>query len=232
MGFVRRAFFKLVHGPLRYRTPDGYDAERYWRDRLLRYGPLLKGPGHEGLSETENRQQYAQAAATLLDACLHEGVDFQRARVLEVGCGNGFYTRLCREQGVISYTGVDVTDALFPDLTARFPGYEFVKADVTREVLSGTYDLILVIDVLEHITEEPAFDAALASLRKCIGESGVMVVALPDPDRHPRQRLFYLRLWTQAEFFSRLGDLGATQQRPFRSGRLYTLRRLGPTPRE
>jgi hypothetical protein len=73
-------------------------------------------------------------------------------------------------------------------------------------------------------------EAALGTLRTCLGENGVLVVAMPNPDQHPRQRLFHLRLWTQAEFFSRLGDLIATQQRPFRLGRLYTLRRSGPSP--
>jgi SAM-dependent methyltransferase len=223
LGFIRRAFFKLVHGPLRYRTEDGYDAERYWRDRLKRYGPLLKGPGDEGLSESDNRRLYDEATATLLDACSREGVDFAQCRVLEVGCGNGIFTRLCRNQGVIHYTGMDVTDALFVEFRGRFPGYEFVKGDITRSVPSGKYDLVLVIDVLEHITTDLGLDLAMNSLRNCLNEDGTLVVALPISDRIARTNLFYLRFWTQEELFRRLGDLSVTQQRPFRLGTLYTL---------
>ncbi len=33
-GFVTRGFHKTIIGPIKYGRPDGYDAERYWRDRF------------------------------------------------------------------------------------------------------------------------------------------------------------------------------------------------------
>lgn len=94
LGFFWRAIYKTVIAPVKYRGKGGYDAARYWGDRLAKYGTAMKGVGDEGLSEQDNRAMYERAGAAFLDLCRQEGIEFSSARVLEIGCGNGFYTQL------------------------------------------------------------------------------------------------------------------------------------------
>ena len=228
VGLITRGFQKLVVGPLRYRRGQGYDAERYWGDRFRRYGRSLKGPGHEGFSEEENARVYAQARTVVLDACRRAGVRFPEARVLEIGVGTGFYTRMCRDEGTRSYTGVDVTDTLFGELRREFTDYEFVRRDAAAETIEGEYDLVLMIDVVEHIVTEEGLAAAMGNVRRVLAPAGVFLLALPAPGTGA-ERLFYLRAWRLEEVLAHLEGLQTEPPEPFRYGMLLTARQPAPT---
>lgn len=202
VGFFRRALYKTLIAPMKYRTKGGYDAARYWRDRLAKYGTSLKGVGDEGLSEQKNREMYEDAARTFLGLCRREGIDFATARVLEIGCGSGFYTQLLQEQGVSRYLGVDITDALFPTLTGRFPNFQFIRRDITTDAIEGEFDLILMIDVIEHIVDEAKLGFAMNSVQRCLAENGrFLVTPVADQGRHS---LFYVRFWSVEDIKRRL----------------------------
>ncbi len=130
----------------------GYDAEEYWTSRLSKFGLGILGVGNKGLSVDENEKMYQEAKDVFLNLCAQEGIDFAESRVLEIGVGNGFYARILKERGVRRYLGVDITDALFDKLTPLFPGFELVKLDITQEKVKGDFDLIIMIDVTQHIT--------------------------------------------------------------------------------
>jgi len=229
VGFFRRAVHKLIYGPVRYRGKRGYNAERYWTDRLRDYGSSLKGPGHEGLSDLENKRIYDSSARVLLNALARERLDLQRCRLLEVGCGNGYFTRLCRTHGVVNYVGIDITDTMFDEFRTEFPGYVFEKADVTRATHgAGNNDIVLVIDVLEHITTGEGLDAALSWVRSQLALGGRLFIALPTSNESDSSGLFYLRFWAEADLVARFGELDILHREPFRFGQLYTLSHKTP----
>lgn len=218
IGFFRRAFYKTFVASLKYRTKDGYDAARYWSDRFARYGSSLKGVGDEGLSEQTNRAMYEKASAAFLDLCRQERIDIASARVLEIGCGNGFYADLLKEQGVSHYQGLDITDTLFPTLMARFPGFQFIRQDITTDVLEGAFDLILMIDVIEHIVTEEKLDFAMSNVQRCLAGDGKFMVAPIAAQR--RHSLFYVRFWTVDDIKSRLSACLFNEPKPFRDDSL------------
>lgn len=220
---LRRLVFKTVIGPRRYRTENGYDAQRFWGDRFRKYGTGLRGSGDEGLSEAQNQLVYERAGATLLDAVTRAGVDLSRATVLDVGCGPGFFTGLLHAEGVVSYTGVDITDELFADLRVRFPGYRFVRKDVTSDALEGTFDLVMMIDVAEHIVGTAAFDRCIANLAAAVAPGGTLLVG-PLLDRS-RRHLFYVRFWSGKDVRDRLPTFDHVGDVPFRNGSLTAFRR-------
>lgn len=160
----------------RYRRSNGYDAEQYWHDRLAEYGMGLKGVGNYGLSEEENRQDYQQARETFLSVCREQKVDFANSRILEIGTGSGFYTRIVAENGGRDYTGADITDALFPALQKEFPAFRFLKRDAAAEELEGRYNLIIMIDVTQHITTDERFTFAMENVRTHLEPGGVFIV--------------------------------------------------------
>lgn len=166
---------------LRYRLLRGYRSRAYWTHRLGRHGLGLRGVGCDSLSDEENRRMYEQARTQFLELCRDEVVELPAARVLDVGCGTGFYAGILAEAGCRQYVGVDITDALFGELRQRFQGFTFRRLDVTEtgaaaQDLAGPFDLILMIDVTQHITEPARFSAAMQAIRRNLAEGGVFIV--------------------------------------------------------
>ena len=221
---VRRAAFKTVIGPLRYRRGEGYDSERYWRDRFARYGTTPgRASGIEGLSEDQNRAEYETATRIVLDAAEGAGVDLKTARVLDVGCGPGFFTEAFAARGVSDYTGVDITDHLFGELRERFPDYRFVRADATEDTLEGEYDLVILIDVAFHIVETERFDRCVENLARVLAPGGILLVGAMVAQQ--RRELFYVRFWSVDDLRSRLEHLVELERVPYRVGYLQRFRK-------
>ncbi len=223
IGAVRRTVDKLVIGPLRYRKGRGYDAQAYWNNRFSRYGTSSRGPGDEGLSETDNDRDYAVAGETFRSFCVKNGLDFASGTTLEIGPGTGFYTRIMVAQGAAALTGVDITDVLFKDLKAELPAVELRQGDVTQDPIEGTFQIAVMIDVIEHIVTEDAFRSAMANITKAVVDDGVFVLG-PVLERHGRH-LYYVHFWTEADARAALPGWQVVDATPFRSGRLLLLRR-------
>lgn len=170
----RRAAFRLA--PRRYGSPDGYDAQRFWTDRLAQHGFDLRGVGLDHLTSRENEVEYAAARETFLRLCDEESVDLSSARIIEVGCGTGFYAGVCRDRGATSYLGLDITGVLFPGLRSRFPDFEFEIVDVCSQPIGRRADVLIMIDVTQHITSEEKFTAAMHNLDSCLSDGGVILV--------------------------------------------------------
>ncbi len=221
--FLKRAFAKLLVGPLKYGTGRRYDPSRFWGDRFARYGLSLQGSGDEGFSEAENRAMYERAAAAFLEACRRAGVSPAGRRVLDIGCGTGYYTALLRDQGVADYTGVDVTDVLFPRLRETFPGYRFLRADATTETLSGEYDLVVLLDVIQNIVTRERLDAVLGNARRALAPGGALVVAPIMPET--RKHLFYMHFWSRGDLERNFPGFTIGEAVPFRNDSLVVLRR-------
>lgn len=221
----------LLLQPRKYAGARGYDAERYWRDRLGEHGASLRGSGREGRSEAENEADYAKARSAFLTFCKDEGLRLAGAAVLEIGCGNGFYARVCREAGVMRYVGIDITDVLFPGLRGEFPSFEFLKRDATSpnaasDDLEGAFDLVLMIDVVEHIVEEAKLDIAIRNVRRSLAPGGAAILAFPSPGCWPRH-LFYVRRWRESEITDRFPGYRGAGPRAFRGGYILALRKPG-----
>jgi len=221
--FLCRAFNKLVVAPFKYRVKGNYDAERYWKDRFSRYGLSLKGVGDEGLSDAENDTMYQEAGRSFLSLCRQRRVDFPTARILEIGCGNGFYANLLAEQGVRHYVGIDITDVFFSELRKRHPSFQFSRMDITSDGLHGEFDLILMIDVIEHITSDTGLQAAFDNVKNCLAQDGIFLVA-PVPEKGKRS-LFYVRFWSLSEIMRHFRDFDVVASVPFRYNRMLAIRK-------
>ena len=95
------------------------------------------------------------------------------ARILEIGCGTGHNLAMLRQFGSVdaidpaarriasARLGKPVGDAPLPTL----PGIE-----------RGAYDLIAVLDVVEHIDDDVA---ALGAMKDCLAPGGKILIAVP-----------------------------------------------------
>ncbi len=80
------------------------------------------------------------------------------------------------------YTGNDITPVSVTTLRERYPEFEFVQGDAGEIALPpAAYDLVLMIDVTQHITDDAAFSRAMANVWQAMAPGGVFVVTYWDP---------------------------------------------------
>jgi len=166
-GFLKKLKFKFF---------GGYDSAAYWKGRHRQYGFDIRGVGNKALSIEENAAQYEQASKVFYELCKGESIDFSKAKILDIGCGIGYYTAIFKNQGTRNYLGLDITDELFPELKKKYPDFTFAKHDVTEKAIEGKYDLVIMIDVTQHITEEQKFKKAMKHIREALSDKGIFIV--------------------------------------------------------
>ena len=100
------------------------------------------------------------------------------ARVLDAGCGWGV-TLAALEQRGYRATGLDVSRQALERLNR--PERHLIQADLTHafaesQVSSSGYDVILALDVVEHIDDD---QAAVTNLARLLRPGGIFIVSVP-----------------------------------------------------
>jgi len=101
-------------------------------------------------------------------------------RVLEVGCGDAFGTRIV-QQSVSDVTAVDIDPILIQDVSDRMDvSWEMrtMTHDMLSGPISGEFDGVYSLDVFEHIpqTQERKF---LENISTSLNEHGSLILGLP-----------------------------------------------------
>lgn len=103
-----------------------------------------------------------------------------RKRVLEVGCADGFATRLVA-QAVESVVGIDFDPQFIADANERrsdrWP-IEYRLHDMLAGPLPEAFDAAFTLDVIEHISQQHE-KVFLANICASLTEDGVLVVGTP-----------------------------------------------------
>lgn len=221
--FVERVVKKVIIEKRKYRAEKGdYDARCYWEDRFSKYGFSLKGVGHEGFSEDENLRMYKDAENVLVEILRNERLNLEDIRVLEIGCGTGFYTKVLNKLQVRKCVCIDITDVLFDELRKEFPEYMFIKKDITDGAIVGPFDLILMIDVIQHITKKRKFDNAMKTIKGALSSHGIFIVS--PIHKRSRRQLFYTRSWSLDDINNIFGEYDLESLIPFRRHKLLIIR--------
>jgi SAM-dependent methyltransferase len=159
-----------------------YRPREFWNE-VLGDSFTLRGVGHFRLSEDANRRMYEEKQA-VLDAelaRLHIAPG-PATTVLEIGSGVGFWTEYLRERGVTRYTGNDIAPVAIERLRARYPDFTWVEGSAGDVVLpAATFDLALMIDVTQHITDDSAFARAMHTVWQALRPGGAFAVTYWDP---------------------------------------------------
>lgn len=98
-------------------------------------------------------------------------------RVLDVGCGNGAFLLRAREMGMRAH-GCEPDSAAVA--TCRALGLDVTQGEVFDAGYdAGSFDLITLNHVIEHVTDQPRL---LAKLHALLVPGGMLWLALPNPD--------------------------------------------------
>lgn len=158
---------------------EAYSMYHYWEKRLRQHFDLT-GAGHAGLGPRYNAWLYKARLEALERGLISSGRTLKGARVLEAGCGTGFYTEYCLRQEVHTYVGVDITSISVETLRKRYPNLRFIQADITEEIVEtvgGDYDVVLAADMLFHIVDDNAFERAIQNLCSALASDGLLIIA-------------------------------------------------------
>ncbi len=223
VGFVKRAFFKTIIGPLKYSKENGYNASQYWKDRFSKYGYSLQGAGDESISSEDNEKVYQSARDEFQAILKQENINLSGSDILEIGVGSAFFTGVLFELGAQKLTGVDITDVLFNQHKEKFPDYTFVKRDITNDTVDGVYDLITMIDVVQHITEEAKVAAAMATIKNCLQPGGKFLIGPLETESQKHH--FYVHIWSVETIKHFFDDCNVDREIPFKGSILLVIRK-------
>jgi 2-polyprenyl-3-methyl-5-hydroxy-6-metoxy-1,4-benzoquinol methylase len=103
-----------------------------------------------------------------------------RKRVLEVGCGDAFGTRIVLQE-VGELTAVDFDPVFVDDVNQRMnPKWPFTcfTHNMLEGAVPGQYDGIYALDVLEHIQPKDE-DKFLANTVRSLAPHGIVIIGMP-----------------------------------------------------
>jgi 2-polyprenyl-3-methyl-5-hydroxy-6-metoxy-1,4-benzoquinol methylase len=89
-------------------------------------------------------------------------------RLLDVGCGSGWMCERLLSFG--SVTGTDLADEVVERARDRLPAAQFFAGDFATVDVGVDYDVIVALEVLSHVADQPAFMQRVASLLVVGGE--------------------------------------------------------------
>jgi SAM-dependent methyltransferase len=99
-------------------------------------------------------------------------------RVLDVGCGDGFICReVSRRSDVQAVDGVDVNLTEQEVDALRSKDDKVVYYNAYRDLPPGRYNLVLLMDVLEHVREDSRFLAEIVD--RYLEKGGHLIVTVP-----------------------------------------------------
>ena len=100
--------------------------------------------------------------------------DLRPATVLDAGCAKGFLVEALRERGVEAW-GIDISEQAISEVHESVRKY--CQVGSLTEPLSGRYELVVCIEVLEHI---PAAEASAALANVCAAGERLLLSTTPD----------------------------------------------------
>ncbi len=147
-------------------------AERYRRRELLPPGRYsLFRPGHLFLVQQRERQ--------LLRLLSQEGrEDLGRSRLLEVGCGDGWWLRRLVDYGARpeNMRGVDLLPEMVERAESLSPNIPVVLGDASRlDIRDGSYDIVLQSTVFSSILDSDMRRQAASEMLRVLKPGGIVI---------------------------------------------------------
>lgn len=124
-------------------------------------------------------EQASDTGSYLWQPVLHKLASLPRAsRVLDAGCGNGFFTKQLREKG-FDAVGVDLEESGVYHARKLVPETRFEVASVYDDMNSlfgHLFDAVVSLEVIEHVYDPRAF---VTRVHECLRPGGLFILSTP-----------------------------------------------------
>lgn len=135
------------------------DQTRFWNDWNARHREVIVGP-------------ISQRQAAIMEAWI-AALGRRDLAIVDVGCGSGWLCERLLSFGTV--TGVDLAGEVIERARQRVPDATFIAGDFMGMALpNGAADVIVTLEVLSHMADQPAFMAKLAGMLK---PGGLLMIA-------------------------------------------------------
>lgn len=192
-----------------------FDQAAYWRGRVS--GTTgLGAVGHRALGVAYNQWIYQRRIDVLKKLCEQSLLIGPRTRLLDLGCGTGFYMPFWQARGVRELVGVDVSVQNIAALHQLFPESRFIAADLTQNdpLALGEFEIVTLFDVLYHVVDDSAAVSALAVAARHLAAHGRLLIFDQLLDRSYSLRK-HVKFRGRREFNDMLGTQGLKIEQEF-----------------
>jgi len=168
------------------------EIREYWENRLKKKFDI-DGTGHISFNYKYNFYVYKAYVRALKKAIKRSGIEIKDKKVLDVGCGTGFWVEFYKNHGAGSVAGIDVTEKSILEMRKRYPFYHFERIDISKERLDrmGKFDIIHAFDVLYYILEEDGFDRAISYISEIAEKNSYIFITGLFLDLFPQTGVLY-----------------------------------------
>lgn len=105
--------------------------------------------------------------------------------VIDIACGEGFYTRMIRQHGAAKVTGVDLSAGMIELARANEAqqrlGIDYLVGDGRNPPVSGKYDLAIAAYFLNYAHDGAELDAMCQGVARCLKPGGRFVTVNANP---------------------------------------------------
>ena len=98
----------------------------------------------------------------------------ENEQILDVGCGAGMMLKALEEYGNV--WGLDKSEKALGYSREKVPEAQMLLGSFPRDLPRNSFDIITVLDVLEHIDEDAK---ALAALKGALAPDGIAIITVP-----------------------------------------------------
>ena len=187
------------------RLLDAATARAYWDERHKRRDSLRSG-GDIGLDQAGNETFYSQRLGLLLRQIGSRTAPVGPRTLLDAGCGKGWFSREFARCG-FTVTGIDASPAGIEEARSLGGGPTYEVSLLGDFAPPYLYDVVCVIDVLFHLTDDADWAASVTNLASAVKWGGALVIADEDqPVRRPAGDYIVHR--TRAEYEALLEPAG------------------------
>jgi SAM-dependent methyltransferase len=181
----------------------------------------LKVEAAEAMLEVEEHHPWYQARMVLIREIIENNV-LKNSNILDFGCGSGAVLEMLKKIGYTNLRGLDVSSDFIKIAKKRGLKADLIKSDHVN-LGSKKYDLILLLDVLEHVENDKAL---LRKMKSSLRKNGRILITVPahqflwrihdEANQHYRRysrkklinliassnsKVIYLRWWNSTLFF-------------------------------
>lgn len=155
------------------RIPHDYIRQRY--SEAYFWNEYLPAQGIHTPNEFDP-QYYDKRYAPLLELIRHNSPSGQT--LFEIGVGSGFFLKAAERAGWhVSGSDISAASIAFARETLHLDTHPWSAEDLATHLPSGTIDVVVMLDVIEHLLDA---HAALTAIHRLLSPDGILVILTPN----------------------------------------------------
>jgi SAM-dependent methyltransferase len=99
--------------------------------------------------------------------------------VIDIACGEGFYTRMIRQRGAAKVTGVDLSEKMIglarADEAQQRLGVDYIVGDGRDLGIAAYYDLAVAANFLNYVHDRAELNTMCSGIARCLKPGGRFV---------------------------------------------------------